>query len=79
MLARKRHTSRFAQFSSLLRNTIIVGMVCAATAIVASAQTFTDLVDLDYSTGGGPQYESLIQGPDGNFYGTTEVGWNSRK
>lgn len=52
----------------------MVGLLCAAAA--ASAQTFTDLVNLNFTTGGLPQYEALIQGPDGNFYGTTEVGGN---
>lgn len=74
MPTRNRHTSRIAQFALLLKKATIAGLLCAATAIAASAQTFTDLVDLDYSTGAMPQYEALIQGPDGNFYGTTEVG-----
>jgi uncharacterized repeat protein (TIGR03803 family) len=50
----------------------------AATAIAASAQTFVDpvtfntLVTFDEINGGRP-YWKLVQGVDGNFYGTT--GW----
>lgn len=74
MNARNRHASKIAQRTSFLGSVIIVGLLCTAAVITASAQTFTDLADLTYSTGGGPQYEALIQGPDGNFYGTTELG-----
>src|SRR5579864_4729175 len=45
----------------------------AVTAITMSAQTFTTLVDFNGTNGGRPR-SSLIQGPDGNFYGTTTVG-----
>jgi uncharacterized repeat protein (TIGR03803 family) len=42
--------------------------------VVSSAQTFTTLVNFDYSNGGQPYLTSLIQGIDGNLYGTTPVG-----
>jgi uncharacterized repeat protein (TIGR03803 family) len=45
----------------------------AATAIAASAQTFTDLVSFDATDGSFP-YAGLVQGTDGNFYGTTYDG-----
>ena len=51
-------------------------LLCAATAIVARAQTFTTLVSFDtsyYGIPGGPA-TPLIQGTDGNFYGTTMTG-----
>jgi uncharacterized repeat protein (TIGR03803 family) len=47
-----------------------------ATAIGLSAQTFTTLLNFDGSNGGLPEQMSLIQGVDGNFYGTTFGGGN---
>jgi uncharacterized repeat protein (TIGR03803 family) len=51
-----------------------VFVLCAATAIAAGAQTFTNLVNFDQTNGANPFYGSLIQGIDGNFYGTTSTG-----
>jgi|HubBroStandDraft_5_1064220.scaffolds.fasta_scaffold29169_1 uncharacterized repeat protein (TIGR03803 family) len=51
-------------------------VVCAATAIAASAQTFTTLVNFDGTNGATPVYVFLVQGVDGNFYGTTSAGGN---
>jgi uncharacterized repeat protein (TIGR03803 family) len=48
-------------------------VLCAATEIVASAQTFTTLVTFDGNNGLEPEM-SLVQGIDGNFYGTTVGG-----
>src|SRR5579863_1942287 len=48
-------------------------LFCAATAIASSAQTFTTLVTFDVTDGSNPS-GSLIQGTDGNFYGTTPGG-----
>ena len=44
-----------------------------ALAISAAAQTFTTLVNFTGSNGGNPQ-DALVQGSDGNFYGTTYYG-----
>jgi uncharacterized repeat protein (TIGR03803 family) len=52
----------------------IVFLLCAATAIAASAQTFTTLVNFNGRNGANPFYMSLVQGADGNIYGTTENG-----
>ncbi len=46
----------------------------AASAVAASAQTFTDLVDFNYSNGAAPLNAPLVQGTDGNLYGTTAFG-----
>lgn len=45
----------------------------AVTASASSAQTFTKLFPFGGANGSGP-VAPLIQGTDGNFYGTTEVG-----
>ena len=49
---------------------LIALLFCAA---AAQAQTFTPLADFSRSVGGAPG-EPLIQGLDGNFYGTAGVG-----
>jgi uncharacterized protein (TIGR03437 family) len=46
----------------------------ALIAIAAPAQTFTTLVNFNGTNGETPQYMALIQGTDGNFYGTTAGG-----
>jgi len=46
----------------------------AATTIGLSAQTYTQLVSFDGTNGASPGYMSLVQGFDGNFYGTTYSG-----
>lgn len=44
-------------------------LFCALTAMVSQAQTFTTLVDFNGTNGAGAL--GIIQGFDGNFYGTT--------
>jgi uncharacterized repeat protein (TIGR03803 family) len=46
-----------------------VFVLCAATAIAASAQTFTTLAIFDGNNGATPNSAPLMQGADGNFYG----------
>jgi uncharacterized repeat protein (TIGR03803 family) len=53
---------------------IIVVLMCAAFAISSSAQTLTTIYDFCSQTGcpeGSAPWGGLVQGPDGNFYGTT--------
>jgi uncharacterized repeat protein (TIGR03803 family) len=59
--------------SSLPKTVSVIFMFCAAAVIASPAQTFTTLVDFDLAKGVNPQ-SSLIQGTDGNFYGTTYYG-----
>src|SRR5215472_7693706 len=46
-------------------------LFCALAVIGSPAQTFTSLVNFEYTNGESP--ESLVRGLDGNFYG---VSWS---
>jgi len=48
--------------------------LCCVTAIVSPAQTFTTIHNFNGTAGNGPNYVSLAQGLNGNFYGTTTEG-----
>jgi len=50
-----------------------VFVFCAA-AVSSRAQTFTTLLNFDGANGAYPEFGPLIQGTDGNFYGTTFEG-----
>src|SRR5436305_8203770 len=51
-------------------------LFCAATATASQAQTFATLVNFERSNGYSPS-APLVQGKDGNFYGTTRQGGSS--
>jgi len=52
----------------------IVFLFCIGAASTASAQTFKTLADFSGSNGSSPLFMSLVQGSDGNSYGTTQTG-----
>ena len=52
----------------------IVVLFCVTVTLSASAQTFTLLTKFNGTNGAWPTYGSLLQGVDGNFYGTTSFG-----
>lgn len=51
----------------------ILCLILAATAISSSAQTFTTVLSFDNTDGANPE-SGLVQGLDGNLYGTTPNG-----
>jgi len=56
------------------RMVFILFTFCAAMVIASPAQTFTTLASFHGPDGATPRYGSLVQGTDGNFYGTTRGG-----
>jgi uncharacterized repeat protein (TIGR03803 family) len=60
-----------------LRASAIISLFCAS-AILSSAQTkFTSLLSFNGSNGADPHYVNLVQGEDGELYGTTFVSTGS--
>lgn len=55
------------------RNLGALALLCAVLPIVSSAQTFSNLFTFDQSDGANPG-GTLVQGNDGDFYGTTTFG-----
>jgi uncharacterized repeat protein (TIGR03803 family) len=51
---------------------LLLCVFCAVEAIGSPAQTLTTLVSFDKTNGCAPDFMALVQGADGNFYGTTE-------
>jgi uncharacterized repeat protein (TIGR03803 family) len=51
----------------------LAALTIVVAAIPSAAQTLTTLVTFNGSNGAYPRYMSLVQGLDGNFYGTTEI------
>jgi uncharacterized repeat protein (TIGR03803 family) len=49
-------------------------LFCVTIAVTSRAQTFTNLANFDITNGNQPGYGSLVQGIDGNLYGTTVFG-----
>jgi uncharacterized repeat protein (TIGR03803 family) len=49
-------------------------LLCVTTAVALPAQTFTLLHSFNNADGASPFYSGLVQGIDGNFYGTTKYG-----
>ena len=49
-------------------------LLCALLPLVAQAQTVSTLANLKGTNGANPLFGTLLQGPDGNLYGTTSAG-----
>jgi len=49
-------------------------VILATSTVAACAQTFTTLASFDLTDGADPEYGPLVQGLDGNYFGTTYDG-----
>ena len=49
-------------------------LLCAASIVAPAATTFKALVSFDGTNGSDPTNVALVQGPDGELYGTTQFG-----
>lgn len=56
-----------------MRCPVVLLLACITVATVSPAQTFKTLANFDGSNGSVP-YDALVQGADGNFYGTAYAG-----
>jgi len=56
--------------------TLVCVVVCAACTVSSQAQTFTSLFSFDQTDGDNP-FSALVQGANGNFYGTTSSEFGS--
>ena len=65
---------RNAQGNRVWAAVVIAAISMGAAATVAFAQTFKSLVSFDGTNGAEPAYMALVQGMDGNLYGTTIYG-----
>jgi uncharacterized repeat protein (TIGR03803 family) len=64
------------QGKSAWNGLLIIAISTMLTAPTASAQSLKTLVNFDGTNGGYPYFMSLVQGADGNLYGTTYQGGN---
>lgn len=60
----------------LSKKICMVSILCLGSAIASAGQSFTTLVNFDFTNGAGPN-SGLVQGTDGNLYGTTGLGGSS--
>ncbi len=65
------------QKSAISKYFLCTFLFCIA-VVSGQAQTFINVLSFDGADGAGPYYMSLVQGIDGNFYGTTSLGGNVR-
>jgi uncharacterized repeat protein (TIGR03803 family) len=65
---------RFAGNFSSARKVLLLAALCVVTSIASAQVTFNTLLDFDGTNGANPVDVTLVQGIDGDLYGTTESG-----
>jgi uncharacterized repeat protein (TIGR03803 family) len=77
-ITQQQNRGRFQKFGmflvALLARCSIAGLFLLAAATGSATTTFKTLVNFNGQNGSNPLRESLVQGTDGNLYGTTEEG-----
>jgi len=69
-----RRTAHHESVRAVWRSACALLLICVSAAITCSAQTFTDLWNFAGNDGQNPQFLALVQGSDGDFYGTARNG-----
>jgi len=69
----KEDTMTKVKFRKSVQRALLLCLLCAASAISSPAQTFTSLASFNGTNGASPE-GILVQGVDGNYYGTTYGG-----
>src|SRR5580692_6140854 len=64
----------FVITSNFWKTICTVSVICGAMASPAFAQTFNTVASFDGVHGSNPFYVSLVQGRNGNYYGSTKFG-----
>jgi len=60
--------------SLIFRAALAVAIIAFSLALFAQAQTFTTLASFSGGNGKDPYFGSVVQGTNGNYYGTTYFG-----
>jgi uncharacterized repeat protein (TIGR03803 family) len=65
---------RFAGICCVARASFAAVLLCVVTSIASASVTYKDLVNFDTTNGQNPNDVALVQGIDGDLYGTTQLG-----
>jgi uncharacterized repeat protein (TIGR03803 family) len=73
-LCSEREPRSLAGLMCVARASLAVALLCVVTSIASASATYKDLVNFDTTNGQNPIDVTLVQGIDGDLYGTTQLG-----
>jgi uncharacterized repeat protein (TIGR03803 family) len=73
-LCSEREQRSFAGAACHARPSLAVALLCVVTTLASASVTYKDLVNFDTTNGQNPVDVTLVQGIDGDLYGTTQLG-----
>jgi uncharacterized repeat protein (TIGR03803 family) len=73
-LRSEREQKSFAGAVCVARASFAAVLLCVVTSIASASATYKDLVNFDTTNGQNPIDVTLVQGIDGDLYGTTQLG-----